>query len=92
MPTYEYECTQCNHKFEEYQKITDLPLKNCPKCQGKLRRLITGGAGLIFKGTGFYVTDYKKSTLPEPQKNKRSLQKKDKPGPPAKYSSEPSDK
>ncbi len=92
MPTYEYECTKCRYKFEELQKITDPPLKNCPKCQSELRRLITGGTGLIFKGTGFYATDYKKSNLPEVQRHKRSLQKKDEPSPPAKSTPESSDK
>ncbi len=76
MPTYEYECARCQHTFEEFQKITDKPLTKCPKCGGKLRRLITGGVGLIFKGSGFYVTDYKKSNLPQPKKEeKRDLQK-----------------
>jgi len=76
MPTYEYECTQCKHTFEEFQKITDKPLTKCPKCGGKLRRLISGGIGLIFKGSGFYVTDYKKSNLPQPvEKKGKDLQK-----------------
>lgn len=65
MPTYEYECTKCNYIFEEFQKITDKPLQRCPKCSSKLRRLISGGVGLIFKGSGFYTTDYKKSNLPQ---------------------------
>lgn len=65
MPTYEYECKQCKHRFEEFQRITDKPLTQCPKCKGQVRRLISGGAGLIFKGNGFYVTDYKRSHLPE---------------------------
>lgn len=71
MPTYEYECTECKHIFEEFQKITDKPLKKCPKCGGKLRRLITGGVGLIFKGSGFYVTDYKKSDSPQQKDEKK---------------------
>ncbi|MEO0091240.1 MAG: zinc ribbon domain-containing protein [candidate division WOR-3 bacterium] len=60
MPTYEYECETCHHKFEEFQKITDKPLKKCPQCGNKVRRLISAGAGLIFKGSGFYITDYKR--------------------------------
>ena len=76
MPTYEYECTKCKYTFEEFQKITDKPLKKCPKCGSKLRRIITGGIGLIFKGNGFYVTDYKKSNLPMTiEKKKKDLQK-----------------
>lgn len=59
MPTYEYKCNECGHIFEKLQSITDEPLKECPLCRGKIRRLIGGGAGLIFKGSGFYITDYK---------------------------------
>jgi putative FmdB family regulatory protein len=76
MPTYEYECTKCKHVFEEFQKITEKPLLRCPKCRGKLRRLISGGVGIIFKGSGFYATDYKKSNLPEPQKKTSTELKK----------------
>jgi len=64
MPTYEYECEKCGFRFEEFQKITDDPLEECPKCGGKLRRIIHGGLGLIFKGTGWYVTDYGKGKNP----------------------------
>jgi len=76
MPTYEYECTKCKYVFEEFQAITDKPLQKCPKCGEKLRRLITGGAGLIFKGSGFYITDYKKSNLPQPKKKEKKDLKK----------------
>jgi putative FmdB family regulatory protein len=62
MPTYEYECTNCNKVFEVFQKITDEPLKTCPKCNKKIKRLIGGGSGIIFKGSGFYATDYRKSS------------------------------
>jgi putative FmdB family regulatory protein len=60
MPTYEYVCSKCGHQFEQFQSMRDEPLKKCPKC-GKpaLKRLVGGGAGLIFKGSGFYITDYK---------------------------------
>ncbi len=76
MPTYEYECSQCKFIFEEFQNIKDKPLRKCPKCGGTLRRLITGGAGLIFKGSGFYVTDYKRSNLPQiKEEKKKDLQK-----------------
>ncbi len=60
MPTYEYLCENCGYRFEKFQKITDEPIKKCPRCGGKVKRLISGGAGLIFKGSGFYVNDYKK--------------------------------
>ena len=60
MPTYEYACSKCGHQFEQFQSMRDDPLRKCPKC-GKqaLKRLVGGGAGLIFKGSGFYITDYK---------------------------------
>jgi putative FmdB family regulatory protein len=60
MPTYEYTCTKCGYAFEQFQSMKDAPLKKCPKCSKLgLKRLIGGGAGLIFKGSGFYITDYK---------------------------------
>ena len=63
MPTYEYACPKCGHQFEQFQSMSAPRLTKCPKC-GKpgLKRLVGGGAGLIFKGTGFYITDYKKSS------------------------------
>ncbi len=61
MPTYEYKCNSCGFVFEELQSMNDAPIKNCPKCKGKVQRLIGAGAGMIFKGSGFYLTDYKKS-------------------------------
>lgn len=67
MPTYEYKCTKCNHKFEEFQSIKANPLEKCPKCGGKVKRLIGGGSGIIFKGSGFYATDYRKGQ-PAPNK------------------------
>jgi len=60
MPTYEYECNSCGYSFEAFQKITDHPLEKCPKCKKSIRRLISSGAGIIFKGSGFYATDYRK--------------------------------
>ena len=63
MPTYDYECRKCKHIFEEFQSITSEPGAVCPKCGKKdTKRLIGGGAGIIFKGSGFYTTDYKKSS------------------------------
>jgi putative FmdB family regulatory protein len=58
MPTYVYECENCKHTFDEFAKITSESRKTCPKCGGKVKRLIQGGSGLIFKGKGFYATDY----------------------------------
>ena len=62
MPTYEYECDKCKHKFEHFQSMTAKHLKKCPECGGKVTRLLGTGSGIIFKGTGFYQTDYKKSS------------------------------
>lgn len=62
MPTYPYRCRACGHEFEEFQSITEEPLTACPKCGGEIHRVISGGAGLIFKGSGFYVTDYRKDS------------------------------
>jgi putative FmdB family regulatory protein len=67
MPTYEYACSKCGHQFEKYQSMSDKPLEVCPKelCgqkkwgKGKIKKLIGAGAGLIFKGSGFYITDYR---------------------------------
>ena len=71
MPTYEYECEKCKHKFEVFQSMTEPPRKRCPKCRGKVRRLVGGGAGIVFKGTGFYQTDYRSTSYKE-QKRKES--------------------
>ena len=60
MPTYDYQCSACDHRFERFQSITAAPLKVCPQCgKAKVKRLIGAGAGLIFKGSGFYITDYR---------------------------------
>lgn len=62
MPTYEYECEACGYRFEQLQSMNAAPLKKCPRCGRKLRRLIGTGTGVIFKGTGFYATDYKQQS------------------------------
>ena len=60
MPTYDYHCDACEHDFEEFQSMLDKPLKKCPKCKkAKLRRLLGTGAAILFKGSGFYQTDYR---------------------------------
>jgi putative FmdB family regulatory protein len=60
MPTYEYQCNACGHRFDELQSFSDAPLKKCPKCKkNKLQRLIGTGAAILFKGSGFYQTDYR---------------------------------
>src|SRR5450432_1165922 len=73
MPTYEYHCEKCRKNFELFQSMKDAPLKQCPKEQcrqkkwghGKVKRLLGTGAGLIFKGSGFYITDYRSSSYTE---------------------------
>ena len=74
MPTYDYRCKKCGKTFEKFQSMTEALLKKClrPKCGGAVERLIGGGAGLIFKGTGFYQTDYKKSSSPEKKSEKKT--------------------
>jgi putative FmdB family regulatory protein len=62
MPTYEYECLECRHRFDVFQKISEAPVSKCVKCEGKVKRLIGSGIGIIFKGSGFYVNDYKKKS------------------------------
>ena len=69
MPTYDYKCLDCANAFEVFQNMKDAPLKTCPKCGGKVKRLIGKGAGLIFEGSGFYATDYKKTSPSDSGKN-----------------------
>jgi putative FmdB family regulatory protein len=59
MRTYEYRCKKCGHRFEKFQNIKDQPEKVCPLCHGEVERLIGSGGGIIFKGSGFYITDYR---------------------------------
>lgn len=69
MPTYEYECPKCGHTFEKFQSMTDDPVKTCPECKGrKVRRLIGGGAAILFKGSGFYQTDYRSESYKKSEK------------------------
>jgi putative FmdB family regulatory protein len=62
MPTYEYVCDKCGNEFEIFQSITAAPEKVCPHCGSEVRRKLSSGVGLLFKGSGFYITDYKKSS------------------------------
>ena len=79
MPTYEYKCNKCGHMFEVLQSMKDNPLKKCPEC-GKisLRKLVSGGAGLIFKGSGFYLTDYKSKSKDKKSDIKSEVKKETK--------------
>lgn len=72
MPTYEYKCLACDNRFERFQGITAPALKECPECKGQVKRLIGAGAGLIFKGSGFYITDYRSEGYKESAKKDKS--------------------
>lgn len=75
MPTYEYECEKCGNKFEVFQNIKETPIKKCPKCKGQVQRLIGAGAGIIFKGSGFYATDYRSESYKRAEKNDKDSDK-----------------
>ncbi|MHC1738318.1 MAG: FmdB family zinc ribbon protein [Ignavibacteriaceae bacterium] len=73
MPTYEYKCKKCHETFEYFQSMKDEKLTVCPKCKGELKRLIGSGSPPIFKGSGFYATDYKKtSSKPDTKAGKKA--------------------
>lgn len=97
MPTYDYICEKCGHEFEQLQSITSNPLRKCPKCgKNNLKRLIGAGAGIIFKGSGFYQTDYRtegykkaeksEKSVPAPKETKETKPKETKPAEKAKLS------
>ncbi len=71
MPTYQYMCPHCNHEFEEFQSILDEPICECPQCGKKPRRVITGGAGFLLKGSGFYTTDYRSESYKKAAEKER---------------------
>jgi putative FmdB family regulatory protein len=80
MPTYEYFCDACEHRFDEFQSINDKPLKKCPKCgRPKLRRIFGAGAAIIFKGSGFYQTDYRSESYKAAAKAEEASTTSDKP-------------
>jgi putative FmdB family regulatory protein len=81
VPTYEYECRQCGDRFEQFQSMKDEALKKCKKCGGELRRLIGTGAGILFKGSGFYQTDYRSKSYRDKAKSESGEKKSDKPAP-----------
>ncbi len=92
MPTYDYECPK-GHRFEVFQRMTDKPVAACPKCKGRARRVISGGAGFLFKGEGFYITDYrsddyKKKASAESGSASEKSEKSDKSEKPAKAKAE----
>jgi putative FmdB family regulatory protein len=71
MPTYEYQCQKCKKRHEASQSITAKPLTACPKCKGRLKRLIGSGSGFLFKGKGFYITDYRSKGYREAEKKEK---------------------
>jgi putative FmdB family regulatory protein len=71
MPTYEYVCDSCRHEFERFQSMTARPVRTCPRCRASVRRRIGGGAGIIFKGSGFYQTDYRSKSYQEAAKKEK---------------------
>ena len=72
MPTYEYQCQKCKKHHEAFQLITAKPLTKCPKCHGRLKRLLGSGSGFIFKGSGFYITDYRSKKYQDAKKKDQS--------------------
>ena len=78
MPTYDYICNDCEKMYEYFQSMSDAPIKECPECKNNsLRRVISGGTGLIFKGSGYYLTDYKNKKTQSSEKKKSNKKKKD---------------
>ena len=72
MPTYDYRCRKCGHVFELFHSMKDDKPKRCPKCKGRADRMISAGAGIIFKGSGFYITDYRSRNYQERAKQEKS--------------------
>jgi len=72
MPTYDYRCQDCGYTFEVFQSMKARKLTRCPRCRGKLKRLLGTGAGIIFKGSGFYATDYRSPTYQEAAKKDKA--------------------
>ena len=93
MPTYDYVCDECGYHFDKFQSITAEPLTKCPKCQGKVRRLISAGNGFLFKGSGFYITDHRsKNYIKDKQKAEGISSSPSKSKTPAKIKSKASSK
>ena len=78
MPTYDYICNDCEKIYEYFQSMSDAPIRECPECKkNSLRRVISGGTGLIFKGSGYYLTDYKNKKTQSSENKKSNKKKKD---------------
>ena len=76
MPTYNYKCNNCDATFSIFQKMNDNPILKCQNCNGSVKRIISGGSGMIFKGDGFYITDYAKSNCKD-NSNSTKVKKKE---------------
>ena len=93
MPTYEYQCDACDHNFDEFQPMSAEPLKKCPKCgKKKLRRVFGAGAAVLFRGSGFYETDYRSESYKKAAKADQDAAKPASPGGTAKSDSAPTSK
>ena len=75
MPTYEYECQKCKKRHEAFQSIVAKPLTKCPKCGGKLKRMMGSGSGFLFRGSGFYITDYRSKKYQDAKKRDQDSSK-----------------
>ena len=85
MPTYDYICNECKKTFEYFQSMSSDPLTDCPECRkNSLKRVISGGTGLIFKGSGYYLTDYKNRKTKDSNKKDNTVKKKEKSNKPKK--------
>lgn len=92
MPTYEYKCRACDHRFEAFQSMTESPITKCPHCgKDEVERLISAGGGLLFKGSGFYITDYRKDSYKREAKKETSTPTDSKPSSPSSGSTPKSD-
>jgi putative FmdB family regulatory protein len=83
MPTYLYQCHQCGEEFEEFQSITAPPLEECPRCAGEVVRKPQAGGGILFKGTGFYITDYRSESYKKAAEKEKSSSAPPKSKPPS---------
>ena len=92
MPTYQYKCKSCGHEFEEVQKFSDDTLTKCPKCKKKSLVRVIGSAGLVFKGSGFYLTDYKKAEDKKSEDKKSDSKSEAPPAPPSPPEKKPKSK
>ena len=72
MPTYVYRCKKCKHRFELFHSISDDSVKRCPRCKSKAERIPAAGAGILFKGSGFYITDYRSKSYKDKAKQEKS--------------------